>query len=220
MLRYDANTLLLFLSFLLWNGPARGGAKEFVLSRGKAGPIETGMTVDQVFASVGRKSARLVDQQIEGFSSPALEIYLTKNQRTRPSLVAEIVGHDRIGRINVYDSRFKTEKGIGVGSTLGEIRREYRVDWIGFGEGPLCARVEQIGMTFALDYSKPPREWYETNNPALIPDGAKVVSILLASANDLGYRSVANPHDSISAKLMRRIALDHPRQVANLRKRA
>ncbi len=86
-----------------------------------------------------------------------------------------------VGRITVYDSRFKTDKGVGVGSTLGEIRRNYKVDWIGFGEGPLFARVEQIGMSFALDYSKPPREWYETHNPTLIPDSAKVVSILLAN---------------------------------------
>lgn len=184
MTRYDANAVLLFLLFLLWNAPARSGVKEFVLSRGKAGPIETGMTVDQVLASVGRSNARLVDRQLEGSFSPALEIYLTKNERTKPSLVAEIVGHDRIGRIYVYDSRFKTEKDIAVGSTLGEIRRKYRVDWIGFGEGPLCARVEQTAMTFALDYSKPPREWYKTHNPALIPDGAKVVSILLVSAKD------------------------------------
>ncbi len=179
-----ADAFALFLLFMLWNVSVRSGEKEFGLSRGKAGLIKAGTTIDELYARVGRNNTRLVDRYSEGFFSPAIEIYLTQSGTTKPSLVAEIVGQYPtflVGRITVYDSRFKTDKGVGVGSTLGEIRRNYKVDWIGFGEGPLFARVEQIGMSFALDYSKPPREWYETHNPTLIPDSAKVVSILLAN---------------------------------------
>lgn len=125
-----------------------------------------------------------MDRYLEGFFTPAIEIYLTRNRKLRPSLLAEIVGERStfvVGRITVYDSRFKTDKGIGVGSTLGEIRRDYKVDSIGFGEGPLFAHVEQFGMSFALDYARPPREWYSTHNPKLIPDTARVVSILLTA---------------------------------------
>jgi len=95
--------------------------------------------------------------------------------------VAEVVCRSGtfVGRITVYDPRFKTRKGIGVGSTLGQIRRSYRVDWIGFGEGPLFAHVQQLGLSFALD-ARPPAKWYETRDPNLISDSSKVVFILLA----------------------------------------
>ena len=71
-------------------------------------------------------------------------------------------------------------------SALAEIRRNYKVDWISFGEGPLIARVERIGMSCALDYSNPPREWYRNQDQTLIPGSAKVVFILLADGTRPG----------------------------------
>ncbi len=70
-------------------------------------------------------------------------------------MVAEIQGKQSefiISRVQVYDLRFRTDKGIGVGSTLGYIRKNYKIDSIDFGEGSLYAWVKQIGMSFALDY--------------------------------------------------------------------
>jgi hypothetical protein len=180
--RTEAIGLLLLL--LVPNASMRRGEKEFELSKGKAGLITAGMTIDELYAAVGRGNTKLVDRFAEGFFTPAIEIYLPEGLKTKPSVVTEVVGQYprfRVGRITVYDVRFKTEKGVGVGSTLGEIRRNYQVDWIGFGEGPLFARVEQIGMSFALDNAKPPREWYKTHNPELISDAARVVSILVAT---------------------------------------
>lgn len=174
----------LSLLFLLLSAYGQSSGCGYLLSKGKAGPISSGMTVDELYAKVGRTNTKLVDLQLEGFFSPAIELYLNPNQRTKPSLVAEITGQYstfRIDRVTINDPRFKTVNGIGIGSTLGEIRHNYKVDWIGFCEGPLCARVEQLGMTFALDFAHPPRKWYKTNNPALIPNSAKVVWILVAS---------------------------------------
>jgi hypothetical protein len=51
----------------------------------------------------------------------------------------------------VYDKRFKTDKGIGVSSTLGDVRKSYPVDWIASEEDGVFARVEAMGMSFALD---------------------------------------------------------------------
>lgn len=170
--------LLLWLP-LLTSTVATNAGDEFFLSKGRAGPINTGMEVDTLYAKIGRKFTKLVDLQSEGFFVPALEIYLKKDEKSKPSLVAIIGPNFVITHIHVYDPRFKTEKGIGVGSTLGEIRKNYKVDSIGFGEGPLCARVNEIGMTFALDFWKVSHEWDKTRNQALIPDSAKVTSILV-----------------------------------------
>lgn len=173
--------LLLWLPLLMSAGAANAG-DEFLLSKGKAGTIETGMEIDALYAKVDRHRTKLVDRHSEGFFTPVLEIYLREDKSSRPSIVLEIVGQYPtwlVGRITVYDGRFKTEKGIGVGFTLGEIRKNYKVDWIGFGEGPLCARVNEIGMTFALDFWKVSPEWYKTRNQALIPDSAKVTSVFV-----------------------------------------
>ena len=182
-MRVEAETLAaLSLSVLLCNVPSNRANRAFILSRGEAGPVKTGMTVDQLYATVGRDTTKLSDEHLEGFFAPVIQIYLPGGQGIRPSLIAEVVAGSAafaVGRITVYDPRFKTSKGIGVGSTLGQIRRNYKVDWIGFGEGPLFARVQQLGMSFALD-AKPPPKWYETHSPKLVSNNAKVVFIVLA----------------------------------------
>jgi hypothetical protein len=141
------------------------------------------MSIDELYQSVGKENTKLVDKYSEGFFSPAMEIYLETNNSAKPALIAQVAMKPPstfvVGSVSVNDPRFKTDVGVGVGSTLGEIRRSYEVDWIAFGEGPLFARVEQMGMSFALDYSAPPKEWYATRDPALIPDSARVASILL-----------------------------------------
>jgi hypothetical protein len=195
------------LMLILVPALVNGQEKNFELSKGKAGPVEIGMSIDELYQRVGKEDTKLVDQYSGGFFSPVVEIYLKREPKdAKPSLIAEVVGKPPaenvrpffisafvVGRISVNDPQFKTSVGIGVGSTLGEIRRWYKVDWIAFGEGPLFARVEQMGMSFALDYSAPPKEWYATHDPALIPDSARVVSILLTYLQaDRSYSQSSN----------------------------
>ena len=170
------------LSLLLNNMPVRAADGEFGLAYGKAGAIHSGMTIDELYAAAGREKTTLVDKFAEGYFSPAIEVYSNVDGRRELSLNVEVVpqsGKFLAGRITVYDARFKTEAGIGVGSTLSQIRRAYKVDWITFGEGPLIARVEQIGTSFALDFTNPPSDWYTTHDQNLIPGSARVTFILV-----------------------------------------
>jgi hypothetical protein len=169
--------------------------QENTISMGKAGPLQIGMSIDDLYQRVGRENTKLLDAFSEGNFSPVIEIYRAGKGEEKPSLIVEVVGLCSasaaklgvtygsgfvVGGITVQDPQFKTNLGIGVGSSLGEIRRWYKVDWITFGEGPLVARVDQIGVSFALDYSTPSDEWYRTHDPVLIPDSARVTSIGLA----------------------------------------
>ena len=56
-------------------------------------------------------------------------------------------------RIWIYSSDLKTEKGIGVGSTLADIKMKYQVENIGTEEG-LNVQVKDISVGFLMDNSK------------------------------------------------------------------
>jgi hypothetical protein len=181
--------VFLLALFLTLSGTETVKAKNnFLLSKQKAGLIEIGMSVDALYSRYKRKSTKLVDLYIEGMFSPALEIYLNdKEEETKYSLVAEIgwgsSSHTNSGfivsRIQVYDEVFKTEKGIAVGSSLGELRNHYKVNWIEFGEGGLIARINELDMSFVLFLIDIPEEWYMTRDQEIIPDSVKIISIFM-----------------------------------------
>lgn len=146
----------------------------------RAGEIAIGMTIDDLHTRYEPSSTKLVATYSEGMFAPILEIY-GEARRGRPQFVIGI-DKDRawvVDSIQVNDARFRTANGIGVASTIGDIRKTYAVKWIDFGEGPLYANVEEMGMSFELDFKDPPPEWYETKNQRLIPDNAKVVAVTL-----------------------------------------
>lgn len=176
------NTVIPFCLMLLFGAGQSFAQDEFLLAKQQAGAIVIGMTIDDLHAMHKPSSTRLVAYYPEGMFTPMLEVYLEGDtNKGSPSL---LIGIDKnndwiVGSIKVNDARFRTDKGIGVGSTLGAIRKAYAVKWIEFGEGPLYANVDEINMSFELDFTTPPREWHKTHDQQLIPDSAKVVSVLL-----------------------------------------
>lgn len=160
------------------------GAQEnaFLLAKGKAGFVEIGMTIDAAQAKYGREATKLIARYPEGMFTPLLEVYLPGHtSTTAPALLLRIEQDKEwiIDGIGVEDGRFRTREGIGVGSTLGQIRRAYRINDIAFGEGPLYANVAELAMSFQLDFTDPPRAWYKSRDQRLIPDHAKITSVYL-----------------------------------------
>ena len=122
------------------------------LERGRAGQFELGQSVDDVMGLAGRRHVRLVDLDLEGMFTPAIEIRLADAQST-PSLVVQIrewpCPYFQVWNLVVYDRRFRTVDGIGVGTTLRELRRRYPGLKLGREGGP-SAIVESLHMTFVL----------------------------------------------------------------------
>ena len=140
---------------------------DFTIARGRVGRLTIGMTADEVVALFGQQRVKHVDLQLEGHPTPALEIRLGNPSAVRASLTAE--GEDRIFRVRVFDRRFRTAEGLGVGSTLGQLRAHHQVQ-IGAGEDAVYGYVQELQMSFAF------------HSPRLsvhLPASARVQSVLV-----------------------------------------
>ncbi len=116
----------------------------FLIESGQAGGAHVGMTVDEAFERFGRARCRLVPLFYTEQFSPGLSIgfpgagFVTSDPQSLAgrSLIAPIQtrcgdGAYVLTALRIQDARFRTRTGLGVGSTLGEIRRaepETRVD--------------------------------------------------------------------------------------------
>jgi len=136
---------------------AKPPASDYVLAAGRAGGIELGTSVDDLYRLFGKDSVHLVDLFKEGMFSPALEITLDGATMT-PAIVTDIrewpCGEFSVWGISVRDSRFRTSDGFGVGSTAGELRRSYPFE-ISEAEGAHAAVVKALQMSFSLTREGP-----------------------------------------------------------------
>jgi hypothetical protein len=128
----------------------------FLLTAGKAGSFELGMTVDELIAQVGREHVRLVATFPEGMFQPEIEVELPGFAKG-PALVAPIrefpCGQFALWGISVHDPRFRTANGLGAGSTLGDLRRHYpgvTVTNIDADGGPSVV-ITELGLTFTME---------------------------------------------------------------------
>ena len=167
----------LLIASLVGLAPAQNALP--LVERGKVGSVAIGSDAETIFDEFGDR-ARLVDLQLEGQLTPALEIKLFGVQ-TPVSLVAEILPSDNklvVTRIRVIDPRLRTKEGVGVGSTYSDLRKHYAIDWVGPGEGDFFARVEALGISFMLDMSGAQGS-SKIRDPTRVPADARVVGLLL-----------------------------------------
>jgi hypothetical protein len=137
--------------------PVQQTAAEFLLATGRAGRVELGTSVDELYRLFGRDNARLVDLFKEGLFSPALQIKLNA-AATAPGIIADIrewpCGEFSVWGIDVRDPRYRTKDGFGVGSTAGELKRSYSFK-ISEAEGAHAAMLDALKMSFSLSREGP-----------------------------------------------------------------
>jgi hypothetical protein len=130
---------------------------EFLLTTGRAGRIELGTSVDEIYQFFGRDNVTLVAEFKEGLFSPVLEIKLP-GTTTVPAISSDIrewpCGEFSVWGIDVRDARFRTSDGFGVGSTAGDLRKAHPFE-ITEEEGAHAAVVDGLKMTFALTREGP-----------------------------------------------------------------
>jgi hypothetical protein len=153
--------------------------KEFLLSVGKAGAVQIGMLVTEVPPKYS--SFRIG----ENYNNDTLKLagYVYMNSNTNPAMVLNIYNGkvQLVSTIQIYDDQFKTEKQIGVNSTLGDIRKQYTISEMTIKDNALFASVKATKMLFELDISRNtiPHDWFNTGNPSSLPNDLKVRSVVL-----------------------------------------
>ena len=153
----------------------------YLLAPGQAGDVRIDSSAQSVYGILPREQRRLVDLELEGYLTPALAVTLPGSE-TDGGIVAELWirnGALRVHRIWVSDPVMKTAEGIGVGSTMAELRSTYEVTGIGYGEGAVFAVVESLSMSFELDWRQVEPSVVMAGDASRVPDQTPIVRVLV-----------------------------------------
>jgi hypothetical protein len=155
-----------------------------VIRRGAVGPVSIGASEQDIVGAFPADRRKAIDLRLEGELTPALELTLPGSKVTG-GIIAELrrrAGRDEVWRIWVKDPAARTAKGVGVGSTVGELRAAYRLAWVSWGEGHLYIRVEELGASFEIDPTGFDAGQVTVNrDPSAVPDRVKIVGLLLTT---------------------------------------
>lgn len=151
---------------------------DFITNKSVDGVIIGEKIADFISEIRQRYSVKKEKIQLEGDSYDIYNVY-DKGQKIY-SVEPNTDKPDIIDRIWVYGTKFKTEKGIGVGSTLAEIKSKYHVESISTeGEGGLSVTVKEISIGIIMDNSKLPENWWDKMDNKEIPENLPIEEIII-----------------------------------------
>ncbi|RKZ00782.1 hypothetical protein DRQ21_11840 [Candidatus Fermentibacteria bacterium] len=149
----------------------------YTLKQGIAGVFAVGSSEDDAFeASLVYSNGTIeeIELMAEGMAYPALKM----NFEDSGSILLELSDTDRtVCRIEINSPLFKTEEGVGIGSTYSDLLSNYSFDGISWGDnGDPLVIVEEAGMSFLLE----PGDWWQMGEvQGEIPGDTEVTSIVL-----------------------------------------
>ena len=175
----DAMRFPLVLAVFLTSLVATAQESPHLIAPGQAGNVRIGDYASSVYRLYPREQRRLFDLELEGSLTPALALTLSGSE-TEGGIVAELWIRNNalvVYRIQVRDPVMKTAEGIGVGSTMAELRSAYQEvdDIASFGEPGIYVVVESLGFSFELDLSA--ISSMRAGDP--VPDETTIIGVLI-----------------------------------------
>lgn len=155
---------------------------EVQLGREKAGKVEINMDIAQVESIYGTSNIKKSTYTSEGQSYEGYFVHRPNKQQPSLRLDAICTDNCKIWRIKVMDSAYKTETGIGIGSTIKDIKSYHFIDAVGKTESEPSIRIERLGMSFQLDSSSIASSIIDNLAMENLPDSARVKSIIITEA--------------------------------------
>lgn len=118
--------IVVALCLLAW-GTTRAQSDDWLVTQTRAGKIRLGMRVDDLYNAYGKENVRLVDLYAEGIFTPAMQVFETpaSDDPIAEAQIQQICGQFRVITIHVLGPPFRTREGLGVGSTVSEVRKRF-----------------------------------------------------------------------------------------------
>ena len=154
--------LAIILSFFIYGYPsAQEIPKEFLITSGKVGNFPLNESIYVIMDKLGSEKAfkagyvKVGDREV-----PCMYIYLVDEKKHSLILelkkIYQVSSDDVVGRIQVFDERFSTEKGIKVGSLFKEIVEAHdtvNVDCANVSSGYCIVKTNDIDAQFFIKIS-------------------------------------------------------------------
>lgn len=160
---------------------ASGPPGQFVLASGYAGNIGVGKSADPVYQEYGQQSVTVGEEYFSGRIYPVLKAYEQSTGLLSLSVFFAKNKDDQkiVTVVHVLDKRYKTSNGLGVGATLGDLRRA-GVGSVQYSDA-LYAVTRDGKMRFELDISADsiPTAWINSGDEKTLPDNMKIKSIYI-----------------------------------------
>ena len=155
--------------------PADPGKARLRISPGQVGPIQIGMEVNQLKkllpGQLQETALHLEGEPFKAYQIGSFESGILVEEKCAPTC--------QVWRIQVRDAAYRTSEGLGVGSTLGEVKKHYPISFLGPGETEIVAVSDKRKITFLLDVSALPASKVPRLNLQNTPDGVKVLGMLI-----------------------------------------
>ncbi|RDC65108.1 hypothetical protein [Adhaeribacter pallidiroseus] len=150
------------------------------ISKSQIGPIQIGMAVNAMRKRVPAEFIKEIPITREGRGNRAYEIRQSPGEQKAGLLIEETCEPTcQVWRVHVQNPAYKTKEGLGVGSTLGEVKKHYKISYLGAGETEIVAVSDDAKLTFMLDVSKVPAKQVPRLNLKNTPDSTPIIGMLI-----------------------------------------